>query len=167
MRDERASESALELRHSLEMRYAGQDFAMPVPVEGRQLAGLDRLELACAFNALHQRAFGYHDPAQPLEIVSVRLAAFVRRADSPLILSTPNGERDGRALRPRAMRDVWFAPDRAAQCAVYQREQLSPGTRIDGPAVVQEYASTTLVGPGDRLEVTATGELLITVGPTS
>jgi N-methylhydantoinase A len=44
---------------------------------------------------------------------------------------------------------------------VYQREALPPGTQIDGPAIVQEYASTTLVFPGDRLDVMPTGELLI------
>jgi N-methylhydantoinase A len=47
---------------------------------------------------------------------------------------------------------------------VYGRESLSPGERIDGPAVIQEYASTTLLFPEDHAEVTRSRELLIRVG---
>ena len=167
--------AGLELRHSLEMRYAGQDFSMPVPVDGARLASVERDELARAFNALHQRTFGYHDPAQPLEIVNIRLTAVVRR---PAWINTARGEPvEPRALvrrpfeqpqgRERTTRHVWFAADEPLDCPVYHREHLAPRARIDGPAIVQEYASTTLVGPGDRLDVMPTGELLITVGGTS
>ena len=56
--------------------------------------------------------------------------------------------------------------DSAAQpttCAVYARERLAPDTTIEGPAVIEEYASTTVLFPGDRLRVADTGELLVTV----
>jgi len=47
---------------------------------------------------------------------------------------------------------------------VYRRESLAPGEQIDGPAIIQEYASTTALFPQDRVEVTVSGELLIHVG---
>jgi N-methylhydantoinase A len=56
---------------------------------------------------------------------------------------------------------VWFGADAPLECSVYDRDGLTTGTVLVGPAIVQEYASTTLVFPGDRLEVAATGELLI------
>ncbi len=49
----------------------------------------------------------------------------------------------------------------AIDCPVYRRESLAPGEQIDGPAIIQEYASTTVLFPGDRVEVTVSGELLI------
>jgi N-methylhydantoinase A len=45
----------------------------------------------------------------------------------------------------------------------YDRMRLRAGNRIDGPALVEEYASTTVVHPGDRLEVDAFGDLVIEI----
>jgi N-methylhydantoinase A len=151
------------MRHSLEMRYAGQDFSMPVPIGADLLARADREAVMRLFNAIHQRAFGYHDPGRTLEIVSVRLAAVARR-------SMPGSLQDPQEGRPKPpgqdvyRRPVWF-DDRPIDCPVYQRERLAAGSRFEGPAIVQEYASTTLIGPRDQLEVAPTGELLIRVSP--
>ena len=48
-------------------------------------------------------------------------------------------------------------------CVVYLRDRLGPGDVIEGPAVVEEYASTTVLFPGDTLTVATTGELVIDV----
>jgi N-methylhydantoinase A/oxoprolinase/acetone carboxylase beta subunit len=60
-------------------------------------------------------------------------------------------------------RPVVFEGD-AMDCPVYRRESLASGERIDGPAIIQEYASTTALFPQDHAEVTASGELLVHVG---
>jgi N-methylhydantoinase A len=64
--------------------------------------------------------------------------------------------------RTQAVRRVWF--DEPVDCPIYQREGLACGAAIAGPAVVQEYASTTVVFPNDRLEVAPTGDLLVRLG---
>src|SRR5262249_20700110 len=134
VREERSDDARLDLRHSLEMRYAGQDFSMPVPVDSELLARGDREVVVRAFNALHERTFLYHDPAQPLEIVSVRLAAIARRAASPSF-TTSDEDRSGRGfarLEPRApsqsteRRPIWFDAGGAIDCPIYSREQLAP-----------------------------------------
>ena len=152
--------ASVEWRHSLDVRYAGQDSSIPVPIELAMLARGERASVTNAFNEIHQRMFGYHDRDQPLEIVSVRLAAIAKRRD-PAVAERPIGVLDETQLptRPIAVRPVWF--EDATDCAVYDRARLSPAMHIVGPAVVQEYASTTLLFPGDRLAVTPTGELLI------
>jgi N-methylhydantoinase A len=48
-------------------------------------------------------------------------------------------------------------------CTVYRREKLTPAAEIEGPAVIEEYASTTVLFPGDKLRVADTGELIVTV----
>jgi len=169
LRDERASEARTELRVSLDVRYAGQDGSMPVPAD-RLLApdgwsgGADAVK--AAFNAMHHRAFGYHDSEQALEVVSVRLAAVAKRSEKAF---TPQGGARHGSAEAFALHDgggtkrtVWFeAADEPIECPVYQREWLSPGEELTGPAIVQEYASTTLLFPDDRLRVAGTGELVI------
>jgi N-methylhydantoinase A len=54
--------------------------------------------------------------------------------------------------------------DRPVDCAVYHRDRLAPGTEIEGPALIQEYASTTVMFAGDRCKVAETGEIVITLG---
>jgi N-methylhydantoinase A len=50
---------------------------------------------------------------------------------------------------------------------VYQRATLSSGNVILGPALVEEYASTTVIFPGDRLTVDRLGNLIIEVNNES
>ena len=162
LREERAAEARTELRVSLDIRYAGQDGSMPVPADGLLApggwdAGADAVKVA--FNAIHQRTFGYHDSDQALEVVSVRLAAVARRVERPAL---PHQARAAGVSALRAIsRRVWFEGEAPIECPVHQREQLDAGAELAGPAVVQEYASTTLLFPGDRLRVAETGELLI------
>ena len=164
---ERASGTHVELRLSLELRYTGQDFSMPVPVDRDLLAQSERDAVKHAFNAIHQQAFGYHDAEQALEVVSVRLTAVARRRVAPPF---QDGEGDGDVDRDpdraalHITRPVWFSARAPVECRVYQRASLPAGARIEGPAIVQEYASTTLVGPGDGLDLAPTGELVITIG---
>jgi N-methylhydantoinase A len=119
-----------ERRYFLDVRYRGQDFSIPVPLTNYDAASVHR-----GFNELHQRHFGYHDAAQPLEIVSVRLTAVMA------------GQRH--ALPRAAHRD--------------QRSSFSPGTTIAGPAIIHEYASTTVLFEGDCATIAPTGEIVIEV----
>jgi N-methylhydantoinase A len=161
----RSPYAQIDLRHTIEVRYAGQDSTLTVPVDIPLLARGDRAAVHAAFNALHQRLYGYHDAGQPLEIVSVRLAAVGIRIHPPAFGDAAAEPRTPPAIRsPRAdaVRRVWF--DMPVECPIFQRDALECGSRIAGPAIVQEYASTTLVFPDDRLEVARTGELIIHLG---
>lgn len=151
-----------EMRYWLDVRYSGQDSSIAVPVHIDTFARADRSGVRAAFNEMHQRAFGYHDPDHAVEIVSVRLAATARRSGTVPTAEPRVSQRNPQAVPSTTSgspRMVWF--EQAIECGVYRRDELIGGTQIAGPAVVQEYASTTLVFPGDRLEVVPTGELLI------
>ena len=67
----------------------------------------------------------------------------------------------GEALRGH--RDAFFGAG-PVPTPVYTRDALLAGNILVGPALVQEHASTTVVLPGDRLEVDVFGNLVITVG---
>jgi N-methylhydantoinase A len=148
----------IRMRHTLEVRYTGQDFALPVPVEPACYSGDYAATVRDAFHQLHQARFGYHDAGLALEIVNAHLAAVAPRALDALPAPSRCGGPAALGKRP-----VVFDAD-AMDCPVYRRESLAPGERIDGPAIIQEYASTTALFPQDHAEVTASGELLVHVG---
>jgi N-methylhydantoinase A len=63
------------------------------------------------------------------------------------------------------MREVYLDDTtKPVLCPVYEREQLPAGAHFDGPAIVQEHGTTTVMFAGDSCTVAATGELIITVG---
>jgi N-methylhydantoinase A len=147
------------MRHFLDIRYTGQDFSLPIPVDPKCYAAEYRASVRDAFHEAHQVRFGYHDAGLSLEIVSAHLAA---TAPSTVHRLPATAQSEGSALLGK--RAVIFGAD-PVDCRIYQRESLAPGERIEGPAVIQEYASTTVLFPEDRAEVTPSGELLIRLGP--
>ena len=62
---------------------------------------------------------------------------------------------------------VYLDSKQATECSIYSREKLPPGYRIAGPAIIQEYACTSVLLPGDIATVADTGELIIQVEEVS
>jgi N-methylhydantoinase A len=116
------------------------------------------------FDEEHLRRYGTCAPEEPAEIVSLR-------ATVTGVMKKPRLERIARggfaplASARRGKRKVYFAElGRSPATPSYAREGLRAGNRIEGPALVEEHASTTVVLPGDRLEVDAFGNLVVEVG---
>jgi len=147
----------IRMNHSLEVRYTGQDFSLPIAVDPKLYAEDYSATIRNAFHELHQTRFGYHDADLPLEIVNAHLAAM---APSTLRAPPAPSPRKGPALIEK--RGIAFDSD-SVECPVYRRESLDAGERIAGPAIIQEYASTTVLFPQDRTEVASSGELVISV----
>jgi N-methylhydantoinase A len=152
------SERHIGMHHTLEVRYTSQDFALPIPVDPACYAEDYKATIRKAFHELHEVRFGYHDPDLALEIVNAHLVATGPRKLQAL--SRPASFEDPALL---GTRQVVFDAD-AIECPAYRRESLAAGERIAGPAIIQEYASTTVLFAGDRAEVMPSGELLIHVG---
>jgi N-methylhydantoinase A len=142
-----------------DLRYVGQEFTLPVPVKPEHLARADRKAIRAAFDELHEQRYAHHATDEPVEIINIRLVALGRRTK----LELPSMAKTG-TLAPREKRPVVFDQGAAVDCPVYDREKLKPGDKFKGPALVSEYASTTVIFPGDELAVADTGELIITVG---
>ena len=102
------------------------------------------------FFAEHERAYGFHNPADPIEIVNFRLIA-VGKLRQPG--ARPGDARKSGKAEPASHRKVWFAADAAQDTPVYDRATLMPGDTIAGPAVIEQLDSTTLLFPGDRATV--------------
>jgi N-methylhydantoinase A len=147
----------VEERLQLELRYVGQEFTLPVPVTGAQLAGADRAAIRAAFDALYEKRYAHSSPREPVEIVNVRLAVIGKRPrmEFPRLA-------EGASATPSATQQVLFPGSQApVPCAVYARERLPAGARFAGPALVREHGTTTVMPPGTACRVAATGELIV------
>ncbi len=138
------------VRH-LDLRYVGQSFELTVP-------SADPAESATRFHAEHDRAYGFSAPEEPVELVSARLRAVGRIAKPPLPVLDEGG-----APEPRTVRPVYFAEsDGFVDTPVYDRYAIPARATFGGPAIVEEYDSTTVVHPGYAVEADPHGNLLLT-----
>jgi N-methylhydantoinase A len=159
--EEGATGSQVALRRFLDMRYRGQEYTVPVPVNEdlRTLKDFDAIR--SRFDALHQQHYGHSAPNEPVMMVNLRLTALGRFADrlapTAVFHVKDRGERGKRA--------VTFADaHRGVVCPIYLRSGFTPGDRLDGPAVIEEMGATILLYPGDKMQVLPFGHLAIDVG---
>ncbi|MCW5721770.1 MAG: hydantoinase/oxoprolinase family protein [Devosia sp.] len=149
---------------SLDMRYVGQEHAVTVDLPSAVHDKGDVSALKTHFDELHLQRYGRAAPQEQAEIVSMRLAV-IGLVEKPGLPRIAEGEA---APAPDAFgpaRPVYFEQTGwVAECPVLLRDKLTAGNRITGPALVEEHASTTVVQPGDRLEVDAWGNLIIEIG---
>jgi N-methylhydantoinase A len=134
-----------ELHATYELRYRGQSFELPIPAG----TAPSPAELREAFEAEHEDRYGYRDPEQPLELVTIRVSTTTAGADVELADSGPPGELARGRRRARIDgRDVQLGVLRGAP---------PPGTTARGPAVFELPESTVLVPSGWRASVDDTG----------
>ncbi|TQK72441.1 hydantoinase/oxoprolinase family protein [Nocardioides sp. SLBN-35] len=148
--DERRS-----LLQFVEIRYDGQEHTLPVPIlDGSETVA----DLRGRFEDLHERTYGFRLDGD-LEVVGYRLRA-VGTLDKPV---WPAAE--ARAGVPDVVRHESVthrtADASGALWPVYRREDLHPGVRLSGPAIVVEQTSTVLVTPRRTIAVDPWGNLVL------
>jgi N-methylhydantoinase A len=142
-RDDYRKERATLLR-SVDLRYAGQGFELTVSTGGPFDAEA-AARAARSFHDRHREVYGYAAEAEPVEVVALRLAALVSVTRPRLALEAKVGpEPSTNALRPS--RKSFFG-DQWHETAVYAREALRAGNRLEGPAIVEQYDATTVIPP--------------------
>ena len=151
------------VKRAADMRYVGQEHAVTVDLPMDVFENRDREAIKAHFDAMHELRYGTNAPAENAEIVSLRTTVTgVMRKPAFETVKTGGPEPSGAARRGK--RPVYF--DEAGgfvDTPTYVREALLAGNRIEGPALVEEHASTTVVMPGDTLEADRFGNLVITV----
>jgi N-methylhydantoinase A/oxoprolinase/acetone carboxylase beta subunit len=150
---------------SVDMRYVGQGYAVSVPLPDGPVTALGEAGLRRCFDAVYVRLYGRTYDDLDLEVLNVRLSAI---APGTAEVAAARGAGSA-AATPIAERPAWcplvegFVPHR-----VFRRETLGAGFTAQGPMIVEENESTTVVGAGARVDVDASGSLLVTLpGGTS
>lgn len=146
-----------------DMRYVGQEHAVTVDLPMSVFKRGDRDAIKQYFDAMHAQRYGTSAPAERAEIVSLRstVTGLMRKPPQRKIA---RGRRAPPAAARRGTRKVYFG-GRFHPAPVFWRPALTAGNRIAGPALIEEYASTTLLMPGDTVEVDGFGNLDIKIGP--
>jgi N-methylhydantoinase A len=134
-----------EIRGAADLRYAGQSFELLIPFE-------DPAELEEAFHAEHERRYGHADRERAVELVTLRAAAVAPGAEVTL-KATGDVQRGRRTIR-------WEGSDLDAE--VLTGDGLPPGTKVEGPAIVEFPETTCLVPPGWAGEADDHGVLVLT-----
>jgi N-methylhydantoinase A len=149
------------LKRAADMRYVGQEHAVTVDLPMRVFEKQDRAAIKRHFDEMHEQRYGTSAPDERAEIVSLRSTVIgIMRKPPQETIKRGKSAPDKSAFTGR--RSVFFG-GKFRPTPTYARAALAVGNRITGPALIEEHASTTVLGPGDRLEVDSHGNLLIAV----
>jgi N-methylhydantoinase A len=149
---------ALRLKQQFDLRYLHQGYNLTVDGPDGEVKEAHKKAVKSAFDVLHRRTYGASAPEEEAELVTLRLVAEVAvpHLRLPNIASGPFA--DAR-IEQRPLYDL--ARGEFAEACVYDRTRLGAHDRIVGPAIVEQYDSTTVVLAGQNLTVDDFGNLLI------
>jgi N-methylhydantoinase A len=165
---------------TVDVRYRGQGYELNLPLTRNLLS---------AFQIEHERRYGYVHQNREIEIVTLRLRATLKSGGAADALvrparTTARAETAGQAFRERsrrgrsgrAIRGAADAPVRrdspeapvlfdgkTVKTRIYSREELTPGKRCLGPAIITEYSATAVIPPGKRFHVDEANNLIISI----
>ena len=158
---EEIAPDARQIERAVDMRYVGQSHELTVNVRTALRAPADLAVLAADFKQEHARVYGYATAA-PIQLVTFRATAKARITAPPQESVRVSGG-DPQAART-GTRQAWFQQlAKYVETPVYDRQGLGPGTELQGPAIIEQMDTTTVVMPGDTLTVDAHGNLLLSI----
>ena len=155
IRDSQVPVDSVVLSHAADMAYAGQIHSLRVPVQ----PGMSHAELEQAFIDTYRGQFGNTLKDIPVVMVNLRTVAVGSR--STAAAARPQAQASSATPKPVSRRPVHFL--RWYDTPVYQRDDLLPGMSFDGPAIIEQKDTTTVVEPDMTLVVDPHSNLLVKV----
>jgi len=143
---EKVRKENIEITWSADLRYEGQSWELNVPIEPMsEMDKEDIKRIIDTFHVLHQQVYSYSEPEEVVEFVNLRIRV---KGKNPA-LSLPAEKKDVFLLKNgwKSIREVYFDSLGWKKIPVYERENLSIGSKINGPCLVEEAISTTLIPP--------------------
>ena len=137
----------IEVERWLELRYAGQGFEIAVPAGSRALQ---------QFHTEHKRRFGYSLKQNDVEVVNIRLRAWIRTANAKTRVA------DRPAHIASAVAEEIVFGGKSLHAKIYDRASLRPGKSVPGPAIISEYSGTTVLPPDWSATIDRVGNMVLT-----
>jgi N-methylhydantoinase A len=141
-----------------DLRYVGQSMEVRVATPAGDIDERFIARLIEGFHTAHRKAFGYdYAGKQKIELVNYCVSGFgmIERPALPQLAPIPGVVPARKGMRKTYFDGAW------ADTPIYDRAVLPAAHRIEGPCVVEEFGSTTVVWPGQWLEVDAHGIMLV------
>lgn len=162
LKDDGASEDAILLARYADCRYVGQGYELRIPVSSGDINDAWVEKTLNDFHEAHERQY-FHRFEAPVELINVRVVGIAKEPDVQW-QTIPEGDADAsQALIGTA--DVWFwendQPSRHAT-RIYRREKLLANNVIPGPAIIEQFDSTTVIPPAMIASIDRWGNIIIT-----
>ena len=142
-----------------DVRYLGQGFEIEVPVSSGSLGDKELDKVYDLFHDAHKRLYGYDQKGSQLEVVNIRVTALATLPQPGLEAAPLNGRTDP-IDASAGTRDAYFSGEWVST-ALYDRSKLRPGDSVNGPAVVEQLDSTTVIWPAQTARVDEYGNLIL------
>jgi len=152
IRDSKAPVEVLSATHAVDMAYLGQIHAMRVPIE----ADWSFERMTAAFNEAYRAEFGNTLAGIPVMVINVRTTVEGRRKRA---VRQMNGAASARGPKAHGQRRVHFGT--WMDTPVFRRRDLKPGMTVEGPAIVEQTDTTTVVEPRMRFRVDRFHNLIV------
>ena len=156
---------SMVIQRVADCRYLGQGYELRVDVESGAIDEAWGERVRASFHDIHEREYSRRFDESDIEIPNVRVRGIGRMPR----LSTPEVEKGPESPEAalRYERDAWFrVRGELAQVPTryYERSALKAGNRLDGPAIVNQYDSTTVIPPEVSAHVDGFGNIVIATG---
>jgi len=154
-----------ERRHfarAADLRYEKQGVELTVPIADAAMTASTAARLVSDFHAFHDRLYTFSDPAAPVEIVNLRVEA--TGLMDKIVLPEISASAPGSSPEPDHERLASLDPGPLCATPVYRREALLADHVIQGPAIVDQLDSTTVILPGQSARTDRFGNLVVTDG---
>lgn len=145
----------------VDARYASQSYDLQVEVPDGPLSTDTITQLVSLFHDEHERIYGHAQRAQRVRFVTLRAVQAYRLADPQFAIDEASSSLGG---AKKGTRQALFLPgDGFHPAPIYDRPRLPVGAMIEGPAILEQPDTTTLVYPGQRAEIDARGNVILTI----
>ncbi len=141
-----------------DLRYLGQEHTVRVPVPA---GSPDRAGVEERFHAIHEQTYTFRLTSQ-VEFVNFHVSGSVSLPRPELRTFQPPS--NGKEPTPKSVRRVNFDAQGWHEASCYERDDLPVGVRIDGPAIIEEPAATTVLYPGQTAQIDRIGNMHIDTG---
>lgn len=151
--------AGLVFEHVVDARYQGQNFELQIPLDAGLAAGEIVPAVRQGFDAEHRRLYGYDQPDKPIELVTFRLRAMLPTGQADAV-APARPHRAGPPV-PIGERRTHFPATGFVATPVFDRDALQSGDVLQGPLIIEQMDTTTIVPPGFACTVDAQLNLLL------
>jgi N-methylhydantoinase A len=157
---EKIDRNRIAFLRSADIRYHGQGYEVEVPVSNGGISEQQIEEIKTGFNKIHTQLYGYDLPQEEMEVVYLRLAA-IGQVSKPEFFKAKVADEDA-SCASKGKRNVYMDGE-LKETAIFDRSLLKPNNVIQGPAIVEQFDSTTLIKTGQVARVDNYLNLVVTI----
>jgi N-methylhydantoinase A len=152
-------QGSVSYQRSVDIRYRGQGYELNLPFTRNLLAD---------FHEEHKRRYGYAHHAREVEFVTLRLRAILSSNTALVGTAAPSassGQALGRATLGRlsSPKAPVLFDGKKLDTKIFTRDDLRPGKKYSGPAIITEYSATTVIPPGKHFHLDGACNLIVTI----